>query len=192
MPVEPWQGGPQPYRGPSGPNPWQQGPVQPWQHGMRAAQADRDRTVDVLRAAYGEGRLDAEEHERRTQYALEAKTYGELSQLIADLPTGPFSGPMAGPPVMGPMQAVPDTFRPAQPARTNSMAVGALICGLVQPFCFGASAIPAIILGHVSKSQIRRSGEEGDGMATAGLVLGWLGIAFWMMVFFFAASMGWG
>ncbi|OIV39265.1 hypothetical protein BIV57_01540 [Mangrovactinospora gilvigrisea] len=155
---------------------------------MRAAQADRDRTLDLLRAAYGEGRLDEAEHQQRTEMVLRAKTYGELSQLVADLPQGPMGmPPMQAAPTLGPTQAVPGTFRPLPPpAKTNSMAVGSLICGLVQPFTFGASAIPAIILGHASKSQIRTSGEEGDGMATAGLVLGWLGVAFWLMVAFFA------
>jgi len=34
-----------------------------------------------------------------------------------------------------------------------------------------------VILGHLARAQIRRTGEAGDGMAVAGLVLGYLGIA---------------
>lgn len=54
--------------------------------------------------------------------------------------------------------------------RTNSLAVGALICGFVFP-------ILGIILGAVAKGQIRRSNgaESGGGMATAGIVLGIIG-----------------
>ena len=33
------------------------------------------------------------------------------------------------------------------------------------------------MLGHISRNQIKRTGEAGDGMALAGLVLGWIGIS---------------
>lgn len=190
MPIEPWQGGPA-YG--YGPKPWQQGMAQPWQYGMRAAHTDRERTLDILRAAYGEGRLDADEHQSRTELVLAAKTYGELSQLVSDLPTGPMgmTAQQGMPTQQGAMQPLPPTFRPMPaPPETNSMAVGSLICGLVQPFCLGVSAVPAVILGHVSRSQVRQTEEEGDGMATAGLVLGWLGIAFWMMIFMMMGVVG--
>jgi hypothetical protein len=35
------------------------------------------------------------------------------------------------------------------------------------------ATIPAIVFGHMARSQIRRTGEQGDGLAVAGLVLGW-------------------
>ena len=35
----------------------------------------------------------------------------------------------------------------------------------------------AVVAGHLAKSQIRRTGERGDGMATAGLILGYLHLA---------------
>ena len=38
------------------------------------------------------------------------------------------------------------------------------------------SGIPAIIMGHISRRQIRESGEQGDGMALAGLILGYIGL----------------
>ena len=37
-------------------------------------------------------------------------------------------------------------------------------------------AIAAIVTGHIARSQIRRSGESGDGMALAGLILGYVGL----------------
>ena len=37
-------------------------------------------------------------------------------------------------------------------------------------------ALIAVVCGHVARAQIRRNGEQGDGMAVAGLVLGYLGI----------------
>jgi hypothetical protein len=44
---------------------------------------------------------------------------------------------------------------------------------------FGLGGIVAVILGHVAKNKIRRSAGrlEGDGLATAGLVLGYANIA---------------
>jgi hypothetical protein len=66
--------------------------------------------------------------------------------------------------------------------RTNGLAVASLACGVAQ-FAFGPLAtIPAIVLGHMARSQIKRTGEQGAGLALAGLVLGWaaaiLGILF--------------
>jgi type IV pilus assembly protein PilA len=62
-------------------------------------------------------------------------------------------------------------------AQTSGKAIGSLVCGIF--FFFLPSAIAAVILGHVSLSEIRRSGGRlvGDGMAIAGLVLGYIGFA---------------
>jgi hypothetical protein len=59
----------------------------------------------------------------------------------------------------------------------------------MQVFTLGITAIPAVILGHVARGQIRRNGERGDGMATAGLVLGWVGIAFFVLIVVGVAAM---
>jgi hypothetical protein len=60
---------------------------------------------------------------------------------------------------------------------TSGKAIGSLIAGIFS-FIFPA-AIVAIILGHISLSDIRKSAGrlKGKGMATAGLVFGYLGIA---------------
>jgi hypothetical protein len=54
--------------------------------GLRASHADRDRVVDVLTGAAGDGRLTAEELDERVEAALTARTMGELAALTADLP----------------------------------------------------------------------------------------------------------
>ncbi|HOC10545.1 DUF4190 domain-containing protein [Thermomonas sp.] len=68
------------------------------------------------------------------------------------------------------------------PARqTNSLAVVSLVCGILGwtllPFL---GSIIAIICGHMARSEIRRSPatQEGDGLAVAGLVMGYLVIVF--------------
>ena len=61
---------------------------------LRASHEDRDKVVDQLRVAGGDGRLDAEELEERVGAALAARTYGELAALVSDLPAAP-GGPVA-------------------------------------------------------------------------------------------------
>lgn len=59
---------------------------------LRASHQDRDRIVEVLRVAAGDGRLTAEELDQRLEVALTARTYGELATLVADLPASPEAG----------------------------------------------------------------------------------------------------
>lgn len=130
---------------------------------LRAATADRERTVDVLKAGFAEGRLTQDEYNDRMGQAYEARTYGDLTELTADLPAGPM------PPVMAQYPVVAS----AKPIRINAMAVASMILGLAVPVG-GLTAIPAIITGHRARHEIRRTGEHGDGMAVTGLVLGYL------------------
>ena len=53
---------------------------------IRASDEDRDRTVSLLREHHAAGRLTAEEFNERIDKAYEAKTVGELDELMADLP----------------------------------------------------------------------------------------------------------
>ncbi|MCZ4515138.1 DUF1707 domain-containing protein [Streptomyces sp. ActVer] len=62
---------------------------------LRASDADRDRTADILREALAEGRLTAEEHSERVEDVFRAKTVGELEPLVADLPVAHPSRPSA-------------------------------------------------------------------------------------------------
>lgn len=72
---------------------------------------------------------------------------------------------------------VQSTPPPGNP-RTSGKAIASLICGIL--FFFLPSAIVAVIMGHLSLSDIRRSAGRlgGRGMAIAGLVLGYTGLAF--------------
>jgi hypothetical protein len=56
---------------------------------LRASHTERDRVVDALRVAGGDGRLSAEELDTRLESALSARTLGELAELTADLPIAP-------------------------------------------------------------------------------------------------------
>lgn len=56
---------------------------------LRASHEDRDRVVDALRLAAGDGRLNADELDTRLESALTARTLRELAELTADLPVPP-------------------------------------------------------------------------------------------------------
>jgi hypothetical protein len=62
---------------------------------VRASDAERERTVDALRAAAGDGRLTLEELAERLDHALVARTRAELEPLTADLPA-PAASPEPG------------------------------------------------------------------------------------------------
>ncbi|MET8813977.1 DUF1707 domain-containing protein [Streptomyces sp. NPDC004549] len=53
---------------------------------LRASHADRDRVVDVLRVAAGDGLLASDELDERLEAALSARMLSELAVLTADLP----------------------------------------------------------------------------------------------------------
>ncbi|GHH58614.1 hypothetical protein FHS35_007119 [Streptomyces umbrinus] len=191
-----WQPGegpkdPQARQGPGGVPSWrgqgaqppvwygQGGPPQPGyadgSHSMLASHADRERAVDVLRAGFGEGRMEQTEFEKRVARAYAARTVGELALLVADLPQGPVPLPAA-------VGAVPRTFLPLPVPKTNEKAIGSAICGGLCLVTFGLTGLPAVILGHSARAEIRRRGEGGDGLALTGLVIGWLATASWTLV----------
>lgn len=66
---------------------------------MRVSNAEREAIIARLHAATEEGRLDLEEFADRSRQAYEARTYGEVERLLADLPeaTGTLSVPNSAP-----------------------------------------------------------------------------------------------
>jgi Domain of unknown function (DUF1707) len=81
-------------------SPLQRGAELASQAGLRASHGDRDRVVELLRVAAGDGRLTAGELDERLEAALTARTCGELAALTTDLPAIPASAP--APPVPEP------------------------------------------------------------------------------------------
>ena len=51
----------------------------------RASDSDRDQVAEVLNSAFAEGRITLDEHQERTQAALEARTFDDLTALTTDL-----------------------------------------------------------------------------------------------------------
>lgn len=73
------------------------------------------------------------------------------------------------------VQAVPlVVYRPP----TNSLATMSLVFGIVSwLICPVIASVVAVACGHAARSQIKRTGEGGGGMAIAGLVLGYINLA---------------
>jgi hypothetical protein len=57
-----------------------------------------------------------------------------------------------------------------QPARTNTLAIVSLVTSLI------GISLAGIICGHIAMSQIKRTGEQGQGMALAGTIIGYVGM----------------
>lgn len=138
---------------------------------MRASSADRERAVDVLKAGFAEGRLTQDEYNDRMGRAYAARTYGELATLTADLPAG-----------ASPLPAWPVPAYQPPPSGTNSMAIASMVLGVAEFFTAGLTAIPAVVCGHIARRQMKLTSQRGDGLATSGLVLGYMAIIFWSVL----------
>lgn len=92
-----------------------------------------------------------------------------------NVPSAPTQQPPQYPP-----QA--QSYQPYQPARTDGGAIASMVLGIASfVLCLSFfSGIPAVIVGHISRSKIKKSGGrlKGDGMALAGLILGYISFLF--------------
>jgi len=161
------------YQVPPGAYPVSQAGYQVRTHAsMRASSADRERAVDVLKAGFAEGRLTQDEYNDRMGRAYAARTYGDLAALTADLPAG--ANPLPAWPV--------PAYQPPPSGGTNSMAIASMVLGVAEFFTAGLTAVPAVICGHIARRQMKQTAERGDGLATSGLVLGYMAIIFWSVL----------
>ncbi|QZY53390.1 DUF4190 domain-containing protein [Leucobacter tenebrionis] len=60
-----------------------------------------------------------------------------------------------------------------------------MIASIVGFFTFAIFAVAGVIMGHISLNQIKRTGENGRGMAIAGLIVGYAAIGFWVLILLF-------
>jgi type IV pilus assembly protein PilA len=86
-----------------------------------------------------------------------------------------------------PVQTSTATPRPVTLEKTSGLAIASLIFGIL--FLFFPLPVLAVVFGHISLSQIKKSAGRlgGRGMAIAGLVLGYMGIAFVPLILIVAA-----
>jgi hypothetical protein len=79
------------------------------------------------------------------------------------------------------------SYGPPTP-RTNGLAIASLVCSIVSLGCGGiVLSIPAVVMGHLARRSIRDSGgtEQGDGMALAGLIIGYIVSALTVLLIIF-------
>lgn len=98
---------------------------------LRCSDADRDRAAGVLRDSLGEGRIDLVELDERLDQIYQAKTYGDLTSAMADLPAW---SPPAPPevPAGSPMPVTPGWGRPASSFRQRRVFLWvAALCWLL-------------------------------------------------------------
>ncbi len=73
-------------------------------------------------------------------------------------------------------------YRMSSQRKTLPLAIVSLVSGI-----FGCLILPilgsvvAIVTGHLARARIARDGSDGSGLAGAGLSLGWLSLAFWLL-----------
>jgi hypothetical protein len=107
----------------------------------------------------------------------------------------PWSAPhQAAPPA--PQWTPPATYPPSYPPSgypappTNGLAIASLVLGIVGWVACGVGSIVAIVLGFVARDQIRKAGgrQGGDGLALAGIILGFISIGLLVALFAIAAA----
>jgi uncharacterized protein DUF4190 len=98
---------------------------------------------------------------------------------------GPPPGPPVGPPPgFGPPSGPPTAYGGAGYGYTpyataggyNGMAIASLVLGILWLYWIGS--ILALVCGYVALNQLKQRPQEGRGLAIAGIVLGWSGVAF--------------
>lgn len=97
------------------------------------------------------------------------------SQSYSAPPAPGYGAPAQGhhPPAPG-YGAPPAGYAPVAPARTNPLAIAALATACGGVIIWILAPIAGAIMGHIALRQIKRTGENGRGMALAGVLVGWI------------------
>ena len=91
---------------------------------LRASHAEREQVIDMLKAAFVQGRLSKDELDLRVGQVLASRTYADLAALTADLPAGLTAAPPPSP------ARAPEPGQ-AQPRPPMNTAAKAGICGAI-------------------------------------------------------------
>ncbi|MDQ1435319.1 MAG: hypothetical protein QOF59_2135 [Actinomycetota bacterium] len=120
----------------------------------------------------------------------------------AQTPGAPAANPFAPPPPIGAPGSYPPPAAYGQypvypppglaPGSTNGLATAALVLGAVGWIPCGIGSLVAIVLGFIARTQIResRGRQGGDGLALAGIILGFIGVGIWLLLLILGATMG--
>ncbi|WP_138757122.1 DUF4190 domain-containing protein [Modestobacter altitudinis] len=95
-------------------------------------------------------------------------------------PAGQVPPPYGQPYGQQPYPPQPYGYGYPPPRRTNGLAIASMVLGIVWLYWIGS--VLALVFGYIARKQIRERGESGDGMAIAGIVLGWVGVGVIVLV----------
>jgi Domain of unknown function (DUF1707) len=127
---------------------------------MRSSWADRERAIDVLKAAFAEGRLDQDEYAERAGRVHSSRTYADLALLTADLPAGPL-GTLAPRPVSLPERIPPPGIGVSPRARKGPPPAIVLVVAVLAATAVGPEIGPfgviLIVLAFIAVSRLLRS-----------------------------------
>jgi hypothetical protein len=98
---------------------------------LRASHADREQVLDMVKAAFVQGRLAKDEFDVRVARVLAARTYADLNALTADIPAGLTKAQ--------PLEAAPESRSVPAPESTGRKIVKAWACATV--------VVPSIAVG---------------------------------------------
>jgi len=152
---------------------------------MRASTADRERAVDVLKAAFAEGRLDQNEYAERVGLAYSSRTYADLASLTADLPVGPLGTLPSAPVQFVPGTAFVPVLRVAPPApapkrrlHPSDLALAASLFAVAGFVTDGITAPVAIVFAVMASVRAwqTRTGEGAVSVAVAVVLLTFLAL----------------
>ena len=72
-----------------------------------------------------------------------------------------------------------DLYGAGGPAKTNTLAIVSLVSSLIGIFIIPLlGSLAGIITGHISLGQVKKTGEQGRGLALAGTIIGYVGLGF--------------
>jgi hypothetical protein len=134
---------------------------------LRTSRADRERAIDVLKAAFVQGRLTKDEFDLRVGQVVGSRTYADLDALTADIPEGVIS-------------AQPSAEHPREPGRVLSFKTAArvgAVCAV--PSMASAAAVLAQSSGVPAVASVLLVGLTG--LFVAGLLAALLMLLSWVV-----------
>jgi hypothetical protein len=89
-----------------------------------------------------------------------------------------------------PYRGQPAAYGAPVDKKTNGLAIASLVCSCAGILFFGVPGILGIVFGFVARSQIRRSNgsQGGEGLALAGIIVGFAWIAILIVIIVVAAA----
>lgn len=70
-------------------------------------------------------------------------------------------------------------YPPPPVQKTNGLAIASLVLSLVGLLC-GPVSIVGALMGRTALRKIQQTGERGEGLARAGMIIGWVGLVLWV------------